>query len=245
MNKKSRLLKNDMIYQTSKEKENSQHLIDTATSNMEQLNRDITSTQDSIKENQEKIEMLKKRLTSLEEERKKMIVFVGSSQHGFFIEDVARKLSLPYEYIAPASRINLQQQSIFDSIQKGGTHILYDIDQYDMSPFEIADAILHIEEATQVQSIIYAPGYLPDAKALCALQQRGISYFITQTILSDQKDMLESYLSGTYQPAVTQDQSNDHSPNHGFKKPNISLLALLDLCIALELLHTPYSLLNI
>ncbi len=48
-----------------------------------------------------------------------MIVFVGSSQHGFFIEDVARKLSLPYEYIAPASRINLQQQSIFDSIQKG------------------------------------------------------------------------------------------------------------------------------
>ena len=39
--------------------------------NMEQLNRDITSTQDSIKENQEKIEMLKKRLTSLEEERKK------------------------------------------------------------------------------------------------------------------------------------------------------------------------------
>ena len=64
-------IENDMIYQTSKEKENSQHLIDTATSNMEQLNRDITSTQDSIKENQEKIEMLKKRLTSLEEERKK------------------------------------------------------------------------------------------------------------------------------------------------------------------------------
>lgn len=146
-----------------------------------------------------------------------MIVFVGSSQHGFFIEDVARKLSLPYEYIAPASRINLQQQSIFDSIQKGGTHILYDIDQYDMSPFEIAETILQIEEATQVQSIIYAPGYLPDAKALCALQQKGISYFITQTILSDQKDMLEAYLSGTYQPAVTPNPNNEYSPTIALK----------------------------
>lgn len=129
-----------------------------------------------------------------------MIIFVGQSQQGFFMEDVARKLSLPYSYIDPAPRIEMQQQSILDLISQGATHIIYDIDQYDMSPFEIADAILQIGEASRVQTIIYAPGYLPDARALLALEQKGFSCFITQTVLSDQKDMLESFISGTYTP---------------------------------------------
>ena len=60
-------IQNDLIYQTAREQENSQHLIDTATSNIEQLNRDNTSIEEEIKEDQEKIEMLKKRLNDLEE----------------------------------------------------------------------------------------------------------------------------------------------------------------------------------
>lgn len=148
-----------------------------------------------------------------------MIIFVGQPQRGFFAEDIARKLSLPFSYIDPAPKLQLQQQAILGLINQGASHVIYDIDQYDMSPFEIADAISQIEEATRIQSIIYAPGYLTDSKAILALQQRGLSYFITQTVLSDQKDMLEAYLSGTYTPVTKQPSKTEgDSPSPSLKK---------------------------
>lgn len=147
-----------------------------------------------------------------------MIIFIGQPQRGFFAEDVARKLSIPFSYIDPAPKIQTQQQAILDFINQGAAYVIYDIDQYDMSPFDMTEAICQIEEATRIQSIIYAPGYLADSKAILTLRQNGLSYFITQTVLSDQKDMLESYISGTYTP-ITQQSSNVGSlPSTTLKK---------------------------
>ena len=50
MKQEIQAIQNDLIYQTAREQENSQHLIDTATSNIEQLNRDNTSIEEEIKE---------------------------------------------------------------------------------------------------------------------------------------------------------------------------------------------------
>lgn len=63
-------IQNDLIYQTAKEQENSQRLIDTATSNIEQLNHQNESIQENIKEDEEKIKLLEKRLHDLEVTKK-------------------------------------------------------------------------------------------------------------------------------------------------------------------------------
>lgn len=76
---------------------------------------------------------------------------------------------------------------------------MFDLEQYADSAEEIADTIVKISEAKKARAIIYARGYIPQAKIIMQLYELGIRNFILGKNLSDIRYQYAMCESGWYE----------------------------------------------
>lgn len=89
-----------------------------------------------------------------------MLLFVGKEEKGYFAEE-------GYDVIYVDSNLHIEEQSAAILQNKEGiSNIIYDIEQYADDPEEITKWVLKIQDALQVGSIIFAPGYNPPEQNL-------------------------------------------------------------------------------
>ena len=115
-----------------------------------------------------------------------MILFVGSSDRGYFAEEIALKKGEKFSYIEPNIHIRPQMSVILqypDTIC-----MIFDLEQYEDTAEEIADAVIKLCRSNNAKVIIYASGYIPQSQGVVALYEKGIRNFIFRTSLSGIKE---------------------------------------------------------
>ena len=125
------------------------------------------------------------------------ILFIGSQEKGYFIDDVAKKLGLEVGYIGAHGHIKYQINNII--IENGTKYMVFDIEQYNDSAEEIAKVILQIKNCNNAKPIIFASGYYASSTIVVELRQHGINEFILGTNLTDMKDQLEKCINVYYE----------------------------------------------
>lgn len=122
-----------------------------------------------------------------------MILFVGKKEKGFFAEEKGR-----VAYIEPELHVEAQSEQILLYKEEVDT-IIYDIEQYADEAEVIVSWVKKIEEALQVRTIIFSPGFSPKSEVIHLLWSAGIKNYIFTVYLADQKEDLEYCLSGYYE----------------------------------------------
>lgn len=125
------------------------------------------------------------------------IVFVGEREKGYFIEDVAQKISLEYAYVESHGHIKYQSNSIL--AVPDVKYMVFDIEQYIDGADVIAKEIEAIQKCNNAEAIIYASGYLSTSTVIVELCKLGIKGYIFATNLSDMKDQLMKCINGYYE----------------------------------------------
>ncbi len=124
------------------------------------------------------------------------ILFIGEREKGYFVESVASKHDLEYDYIDSNGHMRYQINDIL--AHSGTTYMVFAIEQYIDSAEEIVSQIASICNCNGAEPIIYASGYMPTSNIIVELLQFGITEFIFATNLSDMKDQLEKCMNGYY-----------------------------------------------
>lgn len=124
------------------------------------------------------------------------MLFVGKQEKGFFVEEFAEKLNMPFAYVETSAHIEPQINSI---LRHGAqNYIVFDVDQYIDSAELIAEQIERICRANNSAPIIFASGYLLESEMIGAMVERGYKYFILSGNLAGMKDQLEKCVNGFY-----------------------------------------------
>lgn len=126
-----------------------------------------------------------------------MRLFIGAVEEGFFVEEQAKKEDDTCSFIDPNLHIREQLPEILQ--YSNITSIVFDLEQYADSAEEIADTIVKISEAKKARAIIYARGYIPQAKIIMQLYELGIRNFILGKNLSDIRYQYAMCESGWYE----------------------------------------------
>ena len=121
-----------------------------------------------------------------------MILFIGTQESGFFIEEIVKNDNIIFTNdidIAELEHIALKQTY---------SCIIIDIFIWPLPADEITEAIVKIAAAYHGKLIIYAAGYSVDCKLCTSLRNHGITNIITSSILSHVKEeFLKFYNSET------------------------------------------------
>ncbi len=121
-----------------------------------------------------------------------MIVFIGTQESGFFIEEIIQD-----EEIVFTNDIDINNLENV-ALHKNYSCIIADISIWYAPYDEIVDALVKVAAAYHGKLIIYAAGYSIDCKLCAALINHGITNIITSCILSDVKEeFLRLYNSET------------------------------------------------
>lgn len=126
-----------------------------------------------------------------------MILFVGSSDRGYFAEEIALKKGEKFSYIEPNIHIRPQMPVILQ--YPDTTCMIFDLEQYEDHAEEIADAVIKLCRSNNAKVIIYASGYIPQSQGVVALYEKGIRNFIFRTSLSGIKEEYELCIAGFYE----------------------------------------------
>lgn len=125
-----------------------------------------------------------------------MILFIGSPDRGYFVEEYAKQVDIPFNYVLQSPKIEMQISSILRNVNTDC--MVFDIDQYVDDAKEITKVITNIQGANNARVIIYAGGYLPTSNLTVELANSGIKNFIFAVNLYDMKIELEKCISGYY-----------------------------------------------
>ena len=124
------------------------------------------------------------------------MIFVGSADRGYFVEEYCKKNDLPFNYVDSFTSIEAQVNPIL-AYQKQD-YTVFDIEQYTDEAEVIADWIWKICNTNCSKPIIFASGYKSYASIITELVKSGVKYFILASVLSEMKDQLEKCLNGFY-----------------------------------------------
>ena len=92
-----------------------------------------------------------------------MILFAGSQERGFFVQETAAIKEMELEYLQGSLTI---KNHLNDILSRQCEYLIFDIEQYVDSAEEVAAEIKRIEGAKNSQVIIYAPGYDRQSKII-------------------------------------------------------------------------------
>lgn len=87
-----------------------------------------------------------------------MILFVGSSDRGYFAEEIALKKGEKFSYIEPNIHIRPQMPVILQ--YPDTTCMIFDLEQYEDHAEEIADAVIKLCRSNNAKVIIYGRHFL-------------------------------------------------------------------------------------
>ena len=124
-----------------------------------------------------------------------MILFAGSQERGFFVQETAAIKKMGLEYLQGSLTI---KNHLNDILSRQCEYLIFDIEQYVDSAEEVAVEIKRIEGAKNCQVIIYAPGYDRQSKIIQELQNQGILYYIFAVSQTEAREELERCLYGYY-----------------------------------------------
>lgn len=129
-----------------------------------------------------------------------MILFAGSQERGFFVQETASIKGMNLEYLQGSLTI---KNHLNDILSRQCEYLIFDVEQYVDPAEEIAEEIKRIEVAKNCQVIIYAPGYDRQSKIIQELQNRGILYYIFAVSQTGAREELERCLYGYYKEPET------------------------------------------
>lgn len=119
-----------------------------------------------------------------------MILFYGSQDKGFFVEDIADKIGDKVEFSGLKLHIEKERMT-----RNKYTHIIVDIepiiDDYNL----IGEELCSVMKASGAVIIILAAGYNVASEVVQALNENGINIFIFETLLGRQMLRLEELLT--------------------------------------------------
>ena len=124
-----------------------------------------------------------------------MILFAGSEERGYFLEEPAKTKKMKVEYLGNAISIETQLTAI---LEKTMQYLVIDIEQYIDKADELATKIESIKRAKNCNVIIYAPGYVRESRIIQELNFRGIRFYIFAVGQADAKEEFERRLNGYY-----------------------------------------------
>lgn len=127
-----------------------------------------------------------------------MIIFIGSEEKGFFVEDVGR-VRLQEETVYVNQETDIKEQ-VNEILAYGRcSYMVFDIEQYHNSAQELTEEIRKLENTNNAEVVIFAPGYSGKSEIIMCLKAIGVKYFITDVTLAEQKDIFEKCLNGYYE----------------------------------------------
>ena len=118
-----------------------------------------------------------------------MILFAGSEERGYFLEEPAKTKKMKVEYLGNAISIETQLTAI---LEKTMQYLVIDIEQYIDKADELATKIESIKRAKNCNVIIYAPGYVRESRIIQELNFRGIRFYIFAVGQADAKENLNA-----------------------------------------------------
>lgn len=110
-----------------------------------------------------------------------MIIFVGTKDKGFFLQDMPLQEEISYTGYIEIDKLKNYVLSNSNSC------IVIDVTLWSDDSKIIADRINDVAASTRSKVIIFAVGYPPGSKLCCALREYGISNIITAGNLADIK----------------------------------------------------------
>lgn len=123
-----------------------------------------------------------------------MIIFIGSEEHGFFLQEA--NVNEEINYTGYVDLDNIKECAIKDA----SSCIIIDITQWSEKSDLIADKINSIASTTRSKIIIYAVGFSLNSLLCSSLMQYGINRIITAGNLSDIKsEFLRFYNNEDYE----------------------------------------------
>lgn len=126
-----------------------------------------------------------------------MILFIGSSDRGYFAEELANTKGIDFSYIPPNIHISPQMPEILQ--YSNTSYMIFDLEQYEDSAEVIADSVVKLSRSNNAKVIIFASGYLPVSRAVVELYKMGIRNFIFGTNLTAIKQEYELCCAGFYE----------------------------------------------
>lgn len=123
------------------------------------------------------------------------ICFVGNSDKGYFVSEVAKELNGTCRFVQEALDIQTQTNAI---LSEPADFVVYDISQYTINPDALAVEIIKIQNSNNSKSIIFAAGYLPKSEMIQALLKKDLQLFVISSIPSGKKDQLHKCINGYY-----------------------------------------------
>lgn len=116
-----------------------------------------------------------------------MVIFVGTKDKGFFLQDVSIQEEISY-----TGYIKLDELKSY-ALENENSCIVIDVTLWLEESKIIADKINDIAASTRSKIIIFAVGYQLNSKLCCALREYGISNIITAGNLADIKTEFEAF----------------------------------------------------
>lgn len=125
-----------------------------------------------------------------------MILFIGSTERGYFAEEVAQKKQMNIHYVPAETRIEQQKREILS--YQNVEYMIIDVSQYYDRSDELVSQIEKIQKTNNAIIIIYGSGFSLKSKLMIDFYKIGVRNYILGSTLTDQKEQLELCLSGYY-----------------------------------------------
>jgi len=117
-----------------------------------------------------------------------MILFVGTEEKGFTVDEVAKSINQSVIYTGYTSRITDGVKT--QMINQNYTHIVIDCEQLIDDYITIATEMSAVKSVTESNIIFYAVGFSVNSELVQALANKGFRNFVIDGVLSKQKEQL-------------------------------------------------------
>lgn len=124
-----------------------------------------------------------------------MILFVGTEQRGFFLQETADIRNMDISYVENNPSIAMQLDEILKHQMR---YIVIDIEQYVDPAADVAAEIERIRRAKNCDVVIYAPGYNRESLIIRELRKYDIKYYIFASTQAGAREEFERCLNGYY-----------------------------------------------
>ena len=126
-----------------------------------------------------------------------MILFIGTESNGFFTEEIAKQFNMEVKYSGACPSLEVMK---YEALAERYAYIIIDVASLPFETEDLRDTIAQIALATQGKLIVYAQGYLPDARLVQECAAAGIEYFLLSNSVSTLRAELERALKGQPTP---------------------------------------------
>lgn len=132
---------------------------------------------------------------SVREGVEQMILFVGSEDRGFFLQEPAKLKKMELDFVPGSLSIEHQLTEI---LKRQMDYLVIDIDQYVDPAEELATKIESVKRAKNCDVVIYAPGYDRRSRVIQELEKHGIRYYIFSANQAEAREAFERCMNGYY-----------------------------------------------